>query len=188
MQRLCEESFEKGTRNQYAVGWWNSNWNRWPHAGKKVVPRDQTSEKFKNLSNVYPNLADDNSVCDYVGSNGKQFAEEALLEWENICAVWSRNEDGSLPKCSNKATASVWRAAFVAAFCGRGRCRCIFFTNRWSILRLQAWTRVNWLRKSRKRWNILSGYNKFQYAWPNKFIYIWCNNTIYFSKNNFVSN
>lgn len=86
------------------------------HMLAKVVPCDEISEKFKNPSNVYPNLADDNSVCDYVGSNGKQFAEEALLEWENICSVWPRNEDGSLPKCSRKATASVWRVAFVVGF------------------------------------------------------------------------
>jgi len=86
------------------------------HMLAKVVPCDEISEKFKNPSNVYPNLADDNSVCDYVGSNGKQIAEEALLEWENICSVWPRNEDGSLPKCYRKATASVWRVAFVVGF------------------------------------------------------------------------
>jgi len=79
------------------------------------LPRDEPAsamlneyEKFKNPSNVYPNLASDNLVYDYVGSNGKQFVEKALLECENMCSVWPRNEDGSLPKCSHKATASVW--------------------------------------------------------------------------------
>ena len=69
------------------------------HMLVKMVPCDQILEKFKNPPNVYPNLADDNSVRGFVGRNGKLFAEETLLEWENICSVWPRNEDGSLLKC-----------------------------------------------------------------------------------------
>ena len=69
------------------------------HMLAKVVPCDQISDKFKNPSNMYQNLANDNSVCDYVDSHGKQFAQEALAEWENLCSVWPRNEDGSIPKC-----------------------------------------------------------------------------------------
>lgn len=88
------------------------------HMLAKVVPCDQISDRFKNPSNMYPNLADDNSVCDYVGSNGKQFAEEALMEWQNLCSVWPRNEDGSLPKChrTTAASASTWTFSLTVAF------------------------------------------------------------------------
>ena len=87
------------------------------HMLAKVVPCDQISEKFKNPSNAYLNLADDNSVCDYIGSNGKQFAAEALHEWESICSVWPRNKDGSTPQCHKSTKSlSIWMVACVAGF------------------------------------------------------------------------
>jgi len=87
------------------------------HMLAKVAPCDRISERFTNPSNMYPDLADDNAVCDYVASDGRQFAEEALVEWQNLCSVWPPNEDGSLPKCHRVAsTASgAWRMALLAA-------------------------------------------------------------------------
>ena len=72
------------------------------HLLAKIIPCDQISDKFKNPSNMYPNLSNDNSICDYVGSNGKQFAQEALLEWQSLCSIWPLNDDGSIPKCHGK--------------------------------------------------------------------------------------
>lgn len=84
------------------------------HLLAKVVACSQISQKFKNPSGSYPQLADSNAVCDYVDGNGKQFVAEALREWEQLCSVWPRNADGSLPTCSHsKVTASLWTAVFL---------------------------------------------------------------------------
>ena len=86
------------------------------HMLAKVVPCDQISDKFKNPAGMYPNLSDTNSVCNYVGDNGRQFAEEALLEWQNLCSIWPTNDDGSAPKCHKAAVATV--KAAVASYSG----------------------------------------------------------------------
>jgi len=84
------------------------------HMLAKIVPCNQISSKFTNPSRMYPKLDNGNSVCDYVVGNGKQFAQEALLEWENLCSVWPRNEDGSLPKCHSRRTAT-WNVGLMFA-------------------------------------------------------------------------
>ena len=62
---------------------------------------------------MYPKLSDANTVCDYVGSNGNHFAEEALAEWESLCSVWPLNADRSPPVCH---TPSSGRIFFVVSF------------------------------------------------------------------------
>lgn len=85
------------------------------HMLAKIVPCSQIPDRFKDPASMYPNLSNFNSVCDYVGSNGRQFAEEALLEWQNLCSVWPTNEDGSAPKCHNAAVpySGAWKVAVV---------------------------------------------------------------------------
>ena len=87
------------------------------HMLAKVVPCDQISDKFKNPSNMYPNLANENNVCDYVESNGHQFAAEALQEWESLCSVWPLNEDGTVPKCPNASSFIFVTIGFLVAAC-----------------------------------------------------------------------
>eukprot|EP00584_Thalassiosira_punctigera_P012338 CAMPEP_0172565466 /NCGR_PEP_ID=MMETSP1067-20121228/108201_1 /TAXON_ID=265564 ORGANISM="Thalassiosira punctigera, Strain Tpunct2005C2" /NCGR_SAMPLE_ID=MMETSP1067 /ASSEMBLY_ACC=CAM_ASM_000444 /LENGTH=347 /DNA_ID=CAMNT_0013356341 /DNA_START=285 /DNA_END=1324 /DNA_ORIENTATION=- len=89
------------------------------HLLAKVVPCDQIPEEFKNPSEMYQNLADDNSVCDYVGTNGKQFVQEALHAWVDLCSVWPQNEDGSPRKCHRKkATGTAWKLSLAVVLVG----------------------------------------------------------------------
>jgi hypothetical protein len=72
------------------------------HLLAKVVPCDEISETFKNPSQMYSDLSETNSICDYVGNSGLMFIEEAFLEWENLCSIWPLNEDGSQTKCHRR--------------------------------------------------------------------------------------
>ena len=99
-EALLEEFRESHANN---IEWaYNTQIGADGHLLAKIIPCDQISDKFKNPSNMYPNLSNDNSICDYVGSNGKQFAQEALLEWQSLCSIWPLNDDGSIPKCHGK--------------------------------------------------------------------------------------
>ena len=116
-EALLEEFRESHANN---IEWaYNTQIGADGHLLAKIIPCDQISDKFKNPSNMYPNLSNDNSICDYVGSNGKQFAQEALLEWQSLCSIWPLNDDGSIPKCHGKMlrqSASTWTVAFAAVF------------------------------------------------------------------------
>ena len=88
------------------------------HLLAKVVPCDDISERFRDPSRMYPDLADDNTVCDYVGRDGRHFAAEALREWQGLCSAWPRNEDGSAPRChrAGVSASQAWMLSIAAAF------------------------------------------------------------------------
>ena len=96
------EAWKEGHAN--SMQWaYSNNIGMDGHMLAKIVPCSEISQKFKTPSSLYPKLSNTNGVCDYVGDRGITFAEEALMEWQDLCSVWPLDVDGSRPKCKRRS-------------------------------------------------------------------------------------